>query len=239
MSNIPYHVAIIPDGNGRWAKVHGEARTAGHVHGTARVKDTVIYAKELGIKVLTIYAFSTENWNRPKEEVDTLMELLRNYLIQERKNILENKIQLRTIGNIERLPEAVLKELNETIELSSKNTEMILNFAISYGSQDEIIRAVKKIATDCLQDKLTLNSITPELFSNYLDTKGIPDPDLLIRTSGEMRISNFLLWQMAYTEIYSTSILWPDFTREEFLKAVQEYQKRNRRYGYTQEQIDE
>jgi len=238
MSNkVPVHVAIIPDGNGRWAKLHGQDRTMGHVRGTATVKDIVTFAKELGIQVLTIYAFSDENWQRPLAEVECLMDLLKQYLIQERETILKNKIQLRAIGTIERLPKPVLEELKKTIELSSQNQEMILNFAVSYGSHSEIIQAVQKISQDVLKGKLLPEDIDPKVFCQYLYTKDLPDPDLLIRTSGEMRISNFLLWQMAYTEFYSTPILWPDFNREEFLKALLEYQKRKRRFGLTEDQI--
>ncbi len=249
---LPTHVAIIPDGNGRWAELRNQDRTLGHVQGTANVKDLVIFAKDIGIKVVTIYAFSHENWNRPKVEVDILMGLLRDYLVQERQNILDNGIQLRTLGEIERLPSTVLDELKQTMELSAQNTKMILNFAISYGSRSEILRAVNKIIQDSKegptyplrhaslssrQDMLDPPIITEEIFSRYLYTKDLPDPDLLIRTSGEMRISNFLLWQMAYTELYVTPVLWPDFNRTEFVKALLEYQNRNRRYGLTQEQI--
>lgn len=234
---LPAHVAIIPDGNGRWAKLRGEERTIGHVRGTANVKEIVTFAKELGIQVLTIYAFSDENWQRPLQEVEILMDLLKQYLIQERETILKNKIQLRAIGTIDRLPKPVLEELKKTIELSSQNQEMILNFAVSYGSRSEIIRAVQKISQDVSKGKFLPEKIDSLLFGQYLYTKDLPDPDLLIRTSGEMRISNFLLWQMAYTEIYVTPTLWPDFTREEFLKALLDYQKRERRFGLTEEQI--
>src|SRR3989338_828969 len=235
LRRVPAHVAIIPDGNGRWAKLRGEERTMGHVRGTANVKEIVTFAKELGIQVLTIYAFSDENWQRPLAEVECLMDLLKQYLIQERETILKNKIQLRAIGTIERLPKPVLEELKKTIELSSQNQEMILNFAVSYVSHSEIIQAVQKISQDVLKGKLLPEDIDPKVFCQYLYTKDLPDPDLLIRTSGEMRISNFLLWQMAYTEFYSTPILWPDFNREEFLKALLEYQKRKRRFGLTED----
>lgn len=232
---LPTHVAIIPDGNGRWAKLRNQDRTMGHVQGTANVKDLVIFAKDLGIKVMTIYAFSDENWNRPKEEVDMLMGLLRDYLIEERNNILENGIQLRTLGDIERLPAFVLDELKKTMELSAQNSKMVLNFAISYGARAEILRAVRETIKHHETSSL---AITEDMFSSFLYTKGLPDPDLLIRTSGEMRISNFLLWQMAYTEIYVTSVLWPDFNRVEFVKALLDYGQRNRRFGLTQEQIE-
>ncbi|HBQ21676.1 MAG TPA: isoprenyl transferase [Deltaproteobacteria bacterium] len=238
-SGLPVHVAIIPDGNGRWAKNRSLNRIEGHVRGTANVKDTVIFAKELGIKVITIYAFSDENWSRPKEEVDALMHLLQEYLIQERPNIMKNNIRLCTLGDIERLPLFVLEELKKTMELSATNTEMILNFAVSYGSRNEILRATQTIAKLCIEKKCIPEKIDQALFSKYLYTKDLPDPDLLIRTSGEMRISNFLLWQMAYTELYVTDTLWPDFNKEEFLKAIRSYQHRERRFGLTHEQLDE
>ncbi len=237
LDRLPSHVAIIPDGNGRWAKQQGQERTFGHVKGTANVKEIVTFAKELGIRVLTIYAFSDENWQRPLQEVEILMDLLKQYLIQERETILKNKIQLRAIGTIERLPKPVLEELKKTIELSSQNQEMILNFAVSYGARSEIIRAVQKISQDVLKGKYKPEAIDSAHFAKYLYTPDLPDPDLLIRTSGEMRISNFLLWQMAYTEMYVTQTLWPDFNREEFLKALLEYQKRERRFGLTEDQI--
>ena len=236
-SILPKHVAIIPDGNGRWAKLNGEERTMGHVRGTANVKEIVTFAKELGIQVLTIYAFSDENWQRPLGEVECLMDLLKQYLIQERETILQNKIQLRAMGTLDRLPQPVLEELKKTIELSSQNQEMILNFAVSYGSHSEIIQAVQKISQDVLKGRLLPDQINPQVFKRYLYTGDLPDPDLLIRTSGEMRISNFLLWQMAYTEFYITPTLWPDFSREEFVKALLEYQKRQRRFGLIEDQI--
>lgn len=232
-----HHVAIIPDGNGRWADRHSLSRIEGHIRGTANVKDIVIFAKELGIKILTIYAFSEENWQRPKKEVDALMNLLKDYLIQERDELFKNKIQLRAIGTIECLPPFVLEELHKTIELLGQHKEMILNFAISYGGRQEIIRAVQQVASLCRKGEISPFQIDQELFSNYLYTAGLDDPDLLIRTSGEMRVSNFLLWQMAYTEMYVTETLWPDFNRKEFLKAVAVYQHRERRYGMTSEQV--
>ncbi len=237
LHHLPVHVAIIPDGNGRWAKLRSEERTMGHVQGTANVKDIVTFAKEIGIQVLTIYAFSDENWQRPLQEVETLMDLLKQYLIQERETILKNKIQLRAMGILERLPKPVLEELKKTIELSSQNQEMILNFAVSYGSHSEMLQAIQKISQDVLKGKLFPEAINARVFKQYLYTKDLPDPDLLIRTSGEMRISNFMLWQMAYTELYVTPVLWPDFSREEFVKALLEYQKRQRRFGLTEDQI--
>lgn len=238
-SRLPCHVAIIPDGNGRWAQERSLSRMQGHVRGTANAKDIVTFAKELGIKILTIYAFSEENWLRPKDEINALMTLLKEYLSQERENILKNKIQLRAIGNIERLPEAVLKELVKTIEMSRHNGEMILNFAISYGGRQELLGAVRKIASLCQKGEVSPEEIDQKFFSKFLYTAGLADPDLLIRTSGEMRVSNFLLWQIAYTELYVTKTLWPDFNRKEFLKAILEYQRRERRYGMTSEQRGE
>ena len=237
-SKLPFHVAIIPDGNGRWAEQQGQNRIFGHIQGTKQVKQIVIAAKEIGIKVLTIYAFSEENWLRPKIEVTTLMQLLKEYLIQERETLLKNCIQLRTIGNIQRIPSDVLEELLKTMALSQQNQAMILNFAISYGGRQEIIETVKKITAACLENRLNVEDLSETLFSNFLSTHDLPDPDLLIRTSGEMRISNFLLWQMAYTELYVTETLWPDFHDEEFIKALLSYQKRERRYGKTSQQIE-
>ncbi len=231
LSKIPAHVAIIPDGNGRWAKLKGQPRIAGHIEGSRNLRDIVLYAKELGVSVLTIYAFSEENWRRPKEEVDALMNLLGQYLIEERDNLMKYKIQLRSIGEIEKLPKSILSELLKTIAFSKQNREMVVNFAVSYGARQEITNAAKKIAELCVSKKMDASEITTELFERYLSSPDLSFPDLLIRTSGEMRISNFLLWQIAYSEIYVTDILWPDFKREDFLKAIVDYQRRERRYG--------
>ena len=234
---VPPHIAIIPDGNGRWAKERGLSRLEGHIRGTANVKDLVIYAKELGVKVLTIYAFSEENWLRPGDEVSGLMDLLKDYLKRERKNLCDNNIQLMAMGDIDRLPEAVKEELTQTLEETKANHEMILNFAISYGGRQEILEAVKIISELYKENKISLSDIDQRLFSICLKTKDLPDPDLLIRTSGEMRISNFLLWQIAYTELYVTDTYWPDFDRQAFLKALESYGHRERRYGMISEQV--
>lgn len=230
-TRFPAHVAIIPDGNGRWAKLRGQTRIAGHIEGSRNLRDIVLYAKEIGISVLTIYAFSEENWRRPKEEVLALMNLLGQYLIEERDNLMKYKIQLRSIGEIEKLPKGILSELLKTVDFSKQNREMVVNFAVSYGARQEITNAAKRIAGLCVSKKMDASEITPELFERYLSMPDLPFPDLLIRTSGEMRISNFLLWQIAYSEIYVTDILWPDFKREDFLKAIVDYQRRERRYG--------
>jgi len=238
-TRLPRHIAIIPDGNGRWAKLRSLSRIEGHVKGTANVKDVVTHAKDLGIKVVTIYAFSEENWQRPEDEVNGLMRLLQQYLLQERQTLLDNNIQLRTIGNIKRLPDFVLTELLKTIDATKHCNEMVLNFAISYGSQQEIINAVQKMAQLCLDGKLKPEEIDQKMFSNALETAGLADPDLFIRTSGEMRISNYLLWQMAYTELYITETLWPDFDKQALEAAILSYQNRERRFGFTGDQIKE
>ena len=235
---MPKHIAIIPDGNGRWAKLQKQDRTFGHMKGTANVKDIVMFAKELKIPVLTIYAFSDENWERPSQEVTILMELLETYLLQERQNLIQNKIQLRAMGDIGRLPKSVREELIQTMEMTAHLDEMILNFAISYGGRSEILSAIQKISKGIQKGDFRDEDITEALFSKFLYTHDLPDPDLLIRTSGELRISNFMLWQMAYTEIYVTDVLWPDFNREEFMKALHVFENRKRRFGKTQEQMD-
>jgi len=238
-SKLPHHIAIIMDGNGRWAKKRGLPRVFGHKKGVQVVKEIVTECRKIGIKVLTLYAFSTENWNRPKKEVNVLMELLYNYLEDELNTMLSNKIRLNAIGDIERLPDWVKKKLKETIERTSSNKEMVLNLALSYGGRDEIIRAVKRIIEDFKSQKISIEDIDQELFSNYLDTKGLPDPDLIIRTSGERRLSNFLLYQAAYSELYITPVLWPDFDKKELMIALDDYAKRERRFGLTSDQLVE
>lgn len=237
-NKLPKHIAIIMDGNGRWAKKKLLNRISGHIKGVDAVREVVTTCRELGIKVLTLYAFSIENWKRPKEEVNALMELLNSYLIKEVEEMLKNNIRLMAIGRLEDLPPNVLKTLLDTIKKTERCDGMILNLALSYGGRSEIIHAIKGILSDFKDGKVTLNDITPEYFSNYLWTRGLPDPDLLIRTSGELRISNFLLWQLAYTELYVTETLWPDFNREELLKAIADFQSRERRFGLTSEQIN-
>ncbi len=235
---LPQHIAIIMDGNGRWAKKKSLSRIKGHMKGVDAVREVVTACRELGIKVLTLYAFSVENWKRPKEEVDALMKLLKEYLLKETDEMLKNNIRLRAIGRISDLP----LEVQETLAWSMKKTEqcsgMILNLALSYGGRSEILNAVQGIVSDLQKGKIKLEELTPQRFSNYLWTHEIPDPDLLIRTSGEFRISNFLLWQIAYTELYVTETLWPDFNRDQLLKAIAVYQSRERRFGLTSEQLN-
>ena len=225
------------DGNGRWAEKRSLNRIAGHQKGIARVKEIIRASKKIGIEVLTLYAFSTENWNRPQLETRALMALLKRFLIAEGKELITNNIRLNTIGSIEDLPNEVVVILKDLMSESQGNSAMVLNAALSYSGRSEIIRAVKKIATDIKEGKLSPQQIDEALFPNYLYTSELPDPDLLIRTSGEHRISNFLLWQMAYTELYITETLWPDFTEKDLIRALEDYQKRERRFGLTRQQI--
>ena len=236
-NNLPQHIAIIMDGNGRWAKQHTIGRIRGHKKGAQAVRTTVRACREIGIKYLTLFAFSIENWGRPEEEVNALMYLLEEYLTKETKELQKKGIRLTTIGEINRLHPELKKKLLQAKAETAKNNEMILNLALSYGGQDEIIYAVKKIIQDSKKSKIDINEITKETFQRYLYTCGMPDPDLLIRTSGEYRISNFLLWQIAYTELYFTNVLWPDFTKDDLFRAIASYQKRERRFGLTAEQL--
>jgi undecaprenyl diphosphate synthase len=234
---LPHHIAIIMDGNGRWAKKRNLERIVGHQKGIESAREIVKFCREAGIKVLTLYAFSIENWRRPTKEVQALMYLLKKHIVKESKELLKNNICLKTIGNIDDMPPSVVRILNETVEKTKTCRGMIVNVALSYGGRDEIIRAIKKIVQAVKQGNLKEDDITEDIFSNYLFTKDLPDPDLLIRTSGEMRLSNFLLWQMAYTEIYVTEILWPDFKREDMVRALINYQRRERRFGRISEQL--
>jgi undecaprenyl diphosphate synthase len=234
---IPRHIAIIMDGNGRWAKKRSLNRIRGHREGSESVRDIVRACREIGIEVLTLYAFSTENWQRPRQEISALMSLLKGFLRSELVEMMENGIRLNAIGQIERLPDDVVKVLHDVMDKTRENMGMILNLALSYGGRDEIVAAARKIAAEVQADRLQPEEITKEVFSNYLYTHGMPEPDLLIRTSGEMRISNFLLWQIAYTEIYITDTLWPDFRREELTQILHDYQERERRFGMTGAQI--
>ena len=229
--NLPFHIAIIMDGNGRWAKKRLLNRIKGHEKGSESVRTIVRACREIGIGILTLYAFSTENWQRPQTEISALMTLLKKFLISERKEMLDNNIRLNTIGQTERLPEDVQQELQNSMMLTQKNEGMILNLALSYGGRDEIVKAVKEIAIETIDGRVDPDSITPDLISKHLYTGEMPDPDLLIRTSGEMRISNFLLWQLAYTEICITDTLWPDFGKDEFIQILINYQQRERRFG--------
>ena len=230
-TKLPAHVAIIMDGNGRWAKKRLLNRINGHEKGSDTVRNVVRTCREIGISYLTLYAFSTENWQRPKTEVEALMTLLKNFLHSEQKEMAENDIRLRVIGQVDRLPEKVQEALHQTMSATKDNTAMTLILALSYGGRAEIIRMVQKVAKRIKDGEIDPNAITAELIADHLYTRNIPDPDLLIRTSGEMRISNFLLWQIAYTEIFVTPTLWPDFGRGELLEILKEYQGRERRYG--------
>jgi len=237
LDKLPRHVAIIMDGNGRWAKKRGFDRIAGHRNGIQSVRDVVRTSRELGIRWLTLYAFSEENWKRPRYEIKALMSLLNRYLKDELKEMLDNGIRLACIGQTEKLPPEVQRILWQTIERTAHNKEMTLTLALSYGGRQEIVGAVRNMLKDIEKNTLNVKQITEERLSKYLYTSDIPDPDLLIRTSGEHRISNFLLWQIAYTEIFVTPTLWPDFHRERYLEALLDYQKRERRFGSTGEQI--
>ena len=230
-TKLPTHVAVIMDGNGRWAKKHFLSRIKGHEKGSEAVREIVRACREFGIAYLTLYAFSTENWQRPKSEVDALMALLIKFLKSEQKELLENDIRLHAIGQIKRLPADVQQALHETMELTRKNSGLQLNLALSYGSRAEIVRMVRQIAQKAKNGQIDPAGIDEEIVVRHLYTKGIPDPDLLIRTSGEMRISNFLLWQIAYAEIHITPTYWPDFSRDEFHQILKDYQKRERRFG--------
>ena len=235
---LPKHIAIIMDGNGRWAKNKSLNRISGHIKGVDAVREVVTACRELGIKVLTLYALSTENLRRPKDEVTALMGLLKEYLLKEREEMIKNNIRLCAVGRLEDLPSDVMDTLQETIKKTKHCDGMTLNLALSYGGRAEILHAAKGIISHLRAGKIRPEQITERRFSQYLWTWGLPDPDLLIRTSGEFRISNFLLWQIAYTELYVTETLWPDFNREELLKAIADYQSRERRFGLTSEQLN-
>ena len=228
---IPQHVAIILDGNGRWAKKRGMPRNYGHVQGSKNVERICEDAYKMGIKYLTVYAFSTENWNRPKDEVDALMKLLRNYMKTCLKTAEKNRMKVRVIGDISRLDEDIRKRILELEKASEQNDGLNFQIAINYGSRDEMIRAMRAMANDVEAGTLAPEAISEKIFESYLDTHDIPDPDLLIRTSGELRLSNYLLWQLAYTEFYFTDVPWPDFTKEELTKAIEQYNSRDRRFG--------
>lgn len=234
---LPKHIAIIMDGNGRWAKQKGMLRAFGHENGAKSVRTTVETCARLGVGYLTLYAFSTENWNRPKLEVEMLMKLLINSLKNEVKTLSENNIRLNAIGNLDRLPKSAKKELLEVIEATQNNNRMVLTLALSYGSQEEIISAVKAIALKVKNNIISTDDIDETIINQHLYTQNLPDVDLLIRTSGEQRISNFLLWQIAYAELYFTPVLWPDFSDEDLYGAIVSYQKRERRFGKTSDQI--
>lgn len=237
-NNLPKHIAIIMDGNGRWAKKRGALRVFGHKSAVKSVREVTENCAELGIQYLTLYAFSTENWSRPKYEVNTLMKLLVSTIRKEIKTLLDNNVRLTTIGNLTSLPNSCQNELQEAIRLTKNNTGLNLILALSYGGRWDILEAVKKIAQEVQENNLNPESINESLFENYLSTQNVPDPELLIRTSGELRISNFLLWQIAYSELYISSILWPDFRKEHLYEAIISYQSRERRFGKTSEQVN-
>ncbi len=236
-SRVPQHVAIIMDGNGRWAQRQAHQRLFGHQHAMTAVRQAVEAAVACGVKYLTLYTFSTENWNRPQEEIDGLMELLIKAVKDETKTLMDNNVKLETIGDTARIPEKSRNRLNECIQQTSGNTAMTLVLALSYSSRWEVARALRQICDDAASGRLTAADITEESLRQYLTTKDYPDPDLLIRTGGELRVSNFLLWQMAYTEFYFSDLLWPDFRHEDFYDAVADYQNRQRRYGKTGDQV--
>lgn len=228
---IPAHVAIILDGNGRWAKAHGVPRSMGHKQGCTTLEGILEDAARMGIQYLTVYAFSTENWKRSAEEVDALMQLFRYYTKKILKKATENNIRIKMIGERSRFDQDLIDSINTLEEATKDNTGMTFVFAVNYGSRDEIVRGTKKLLTDYKAGKFELDELDEKMFSSYLDTKGIPDPDLLIRPSGELRLSNFLMWQSAYTEFYFTPVLWPDFSRDDLVKAIEHYNQRERRFG--------
>ena len=233
--NVPQHIAIILDGNGRWAKKKGMPRSYGHTQGSKNVERICEDAYKMGVKYLTVYAFSTENWKRPKDEVDTLMNLLRNYMKTCLKTAEKNRMRVRVIGDKTALAEDIQKRIAELEEATKDNDGLCFQIALNYGSRDEMLRAMKRMAADCVDGKVGLEQVDEVLFETYLDTHDIPDPDLMIRTSGEQRLSNYLLWQLAYSEFYFTDVLWPDFTKEDLAKAIEYYNCRDRRFGGVKE----
>ena len=234
--NVPNHIAIILDGNGRWAKAKGMPRSYGQVKGCANLETVCDYMKELGVKYVTVYAFSTENWKRSKDEVDGLMKLFRSYLKKCIKLADKNKMRVRVIGEVSAFDQDIQESIARLEQYSQKYDEIYFQIALNYGSRDEIIRGIRKLAQDAADGKVKPEEIDEHVFDNYLDTAGIPDPDLMIRTSGELRLSNFLLWQMAYTEFYFTDVAWPDFNKAELIKAIEKYNQRDRRYGGVKEE---
>lgn len=236
-NNLPEHIAIIMDGNGRWAQKKGNQRIFGHKNGVKAVRDVVEGAGELGVKYLTLYAFSTENWNRPKQEVDALMSLLVSTINSETDTLIKNNVRLMTIGDTEGLPINVKNNLKELINKTESNKGLTLILALNYSARWEIVNAVKEIIREDQNDPINIDDIDSDYFAKYLNTKDIPDPDLMIRTSGEYRISNFLIWQLAYAELYFTEVLWPDYRKNDLYQAILDYQQRERRYGKTGEQV--
>ena len=233
--NVPQHIAIILDGNGRWAKAKGMPRNYGHAQGSKNVEKICEEARRMGIKYLTVYAFSTENWSRPENEVAALMKLLRNYMKTCLKTAAKNDMKIRVIGDIEPLDDDIKSRIRELEAATTDNGGLNFTIALNYGSRDELTRAAQKMAKDCAEGKIKAEEIDESVFETYLDTHGIPDPDMMIRTSGEQRLSNYLLWQLAYSEFYFTDVPWPDFTKEELVKAIEEYNHRHRRFGKVEE----
>ena len=233
--NVPQHIAIILDGNGRWAKAKGMPRNYGHAQGSKNVENICEEAWRMGIKYLTVYAFSTENWSRPENEVAALMKLLRNYMKTCLKTAAKNDMKIRVIGDIEPLDDDIKSRIRELEAATTDNGGLNFTIALNYGSRDELTRAAQKMAKDCAEGKIKAEEIDESVFETYLDTHGIPDPDMMIRTSGEQRLSNYLLWQLAYSEFYFTDVPWPDFTKEELVKAIEEYNHRHRRFGKVEE----
>ena len=233
--NVPQHIAIILDGNGRWAKAKGMPRNYGHAQGSKNVEKICEEAWRMGIKYLTVYAFSTENWSRPENEVAALMKLLRNYMKTCLKTAAKNDMKIRVIGDIEPLDDDIKSRIRELEAATTDNGGLNFTIALNYGSRDELTRAAQKMAKDCAEGKIKAEEIDESVFETYLDTHGIPDPDMMIRTSGEQRLSNYLLWQLAYSEFYFTDVPWPDFTKEELVKTIEEYNHRHRRFGKVEE----
>ena len=233
--NVPQHIAIILDGNGRWAKAKGMPRNYGHAQGSKNVEKICEEAWRMGIKYLTVYAFSTENWSRPENEVAALMKLLRNYMKTCLKTAAKNDMKIRVIGDIEPLDDDIKSRIRELEAATTDNGGLNFTIALNYGSRDELTRSAQKMAKDCAEGKIKAEEIDESVFETYLDTHGIPDPDMMIRTSGEQRLSNYLLWQLAYSEFYFTDVPWPDFTKEELVKAIEEYNHRHRRFGKVEE----
>ena len=236
-TRIPRHVAIIMDGNGRWAKEHGQERSFGHENGVSTVRQVTEIASEVGVEFLTLYTFSTENWNRPQDEVDTLMNLIVVSIEQQTPDLIKNNVRLTVIGNMDRMPEFAASRLRKCMQDTGHCTGLVLCLALSYSSRWEIVEACKEMARKCANGTLDPEAIDDELFSQHLATRDMPDPDLLIRTGGDLRVSNYLLWQIAYSELYFTSMYWPNFTKEDFVDAIADFQARERRYGKTSEQV--
>ena len=236
-NNIPQHIAVIMDGNGRWAKQKGAMRIFGHRNAIQAVREAIEGSGELGVKYLTLFSFSTENWSRPKEEVEALMDLLVQTIVAETELMMKKNVRLNAIGDLESLPKSTYDKLVEVMKQTSANTGLTVNLALSYSGQWELTKAAQRIAQKVSEGKLSPGEITQQTLADHLDTAGIPDPELMIRTSGEYRISNFLLWQLAYTELYFTEVLWPDFRKEHLIAAIEDYQKRERRFGKTGEQV--